>query len=276
MGNSFFSSYDIGSKNEVIASIYNQSGKNGSDLWIFKNGKIRLTKTNYNNNYPSFSSNGKYVYFVADRGRQNTSRYDQNSYIWRMPSNGGGGLTRIGTPSYRFLNPIESPDGTKILFSSREFYDNSPFIWYEKRNGSLPTQLKQGVNASWLDNNTIIFSAKDENTGFYSIWTADIDGSNLTQIIYDNEMDCLFPEADPFGQYIAYVKQRPNNIKSVERQSRDIYIYHLKENLSQQITTNISRDDMPHWSPEGDYLYFRSSRGLAWSIWRLSTNFLKN
>lgn len=275
IGSSYFGSYSVGKENEIIVSIYNQEGKVGSDLWIFKHGKMRLTKTNYFNQYPCFSADGMNAYFVASRGKQNQSQDDQNSYIWRMPSNGAGGLTRIGTPVYQYLYPVESPDGSKILFSAREFYENSPFIWYMQKNGALPTQLKQGSFASWIDSNTIVFSAKDENTGFYSIWTSHIDGSNLTQIIFDNEMDCIFPQADNSGQYVAYVKQSPNKNETVEMQSRDIYIFHFKDGLSQQITTNISRDDMPHWSPKGEYLYFRSSRGLTWNVWRLSTAFLK-
>lgn len=274
IGSSYFSSYSVGPSDEIIVSIYNQDGKFGSDLWIFKNGKIRLTNTNYFNQYPSFSSDGKIVYFAASSGKINQTKYDQNSYIWRMSSGGAGGLTRIGTPTYQIFYPLESPDGSKILFSSREFFDNSPFIWYMQKNGALPTQLKKGLFASWIDSTTIVFSAKDENTGFYSIWTFNIAGSNLTQIIFDNEMDCIFPTVDHSGQFIAYVKQYPNKNKIVEMQSRDIHIFQFKDGLSQQITTNISRDDMPHWSPKGDYLYFRSSRGLNWNIWRISTTFL--
>jgi hypothetical protein len=187
---------------------------------------------------------------------------------------GAGGLTRIGTPVYQFLNPQQSPDGTKILFSSREFFENSPFIWYMKKNGALPTQLKQGTYAEWLDDETIIFSAKDENTGLFAIWKSNIDGSNLTQIIADNEMDCISPTIDPTKKFVAYVKQAPKGNKVEKLQSRDVHVFQLDDALSQQITTNISRDDMPKWSPDGGYLYFRSSRGLAWNIWRLSTGFL--
>ncbi len=276
IGKNFFNSYSVGSNGQIITTIYNQDGKKGSDLWIFKNGKIRLTKTNYFNRYPSFSIDGKYVYFSATRGKRYSNVYDQNSYIWRMPSNGAGGLTRIGTPTYKFYNPVESPDGTKILFSSKEFYENSPFIWYMQKNGALPTQLKQGISATWMNDNKIVFSAKDENTGLFSIWTSNIDGSDLTQIISDNELDCIQPEVDPNGNFIAFTKQLPNKNSIITKQSRDIYIFNIKNNLSQQITTNISRDDMPHWSKQGDYIYFRSSRGLAWNIWRLSTKFLDN
>lgn len=272
---SYFESYSVGPNNQILASIHNQEGKSGSDLWIFKAGRMRLTKSNLFNRYPSFSASGKNVYFVASRGQQKSmDKYEQNSYIWRMPSDGSGGFTRIGTPAYHFLDPIESPDGSRILFSSREFFENSPFIWYMQQNGALPTQLKQGHYANWLDSNRIVFSAKDENTGLYSVWTSRIDGSNLTQIISDNEMDCIYPVANPSGEWIAYVKQAPNRDRSLEAQSRDIHVFGFRDGLSQQITTNISRDDMPRWSPEGDYLYFRSSRGLAWNIWRLDTAFL--
>lgn len=274
MGESYFSSYSVSSNNKIVASIYNRNGKDGSDIWIFSGGKIRLTKTNYFNNDPSFSADTKNVYFVSSRGKSRFQKYDQNSYVWRMPSYTTGGLTRIGSPAYKFLSPKESPDGRKILFCSREFSQNSPFIWYMKDNGALPTQLKQGIHANWLDNDKIIFSTQDENTDLYSIWTCMVDGSNLTQIITDNEMDCLFPSADKSGQYIAYVKQLPNTNKIEEWQSRDIYIFHLKDGLSQQITTNISRDDLPEWSNDGKYLYFRSSRGLSWNIWRVPTAFL--
>lgn len=275
IGAAFFSSYSVGPNNELIVSIINQDGKNGSDLWIIKNGKMRLTKSNYFNQYPSFSTDSKYVYFVSNRGKKISNIFDQNCYVWKMPSNGAGGLTRIGTPTNQFFYPAESLDGKKVLFSSREFFDNSPFIWYMQKNGALPTQLKQGSYANWVDNETIIFSAKDENTGLYTIWTSKIDGSNLTQIIEDAEMDCIFPEIDNSGQFVAYVKQLPNKKKIKETQSRDIFVYHLADGLSQQLTTNISRDDLPHWAPDGKYLYFRSSRGLAWNIWRLSTDFLK-
>ena len=274
VGASYFSSYAVGPSNEILVSIYNKDGQSGSDLWVYKNGKVRLTKTNYFNQHPSFSADGKSVYFAASRGKKSADAYDQNSYIWRMSSNGAGGLTRIGTPVYQFINPKESPDGEKILFSSREFFENSPFIWYMKKNGALPTQLKQGTYADWVDDETIIFSAKDENTGLYAIWKSNIDGSNLTQIISDNEMDCISPTIDPTKKFVAYVKQSPKGSKVEELQSRDVHVFQLDDALSQQITTNISRDDMPKWSPDGDYLYFRSSRGLAWNVWRLSTDFL--
>lgn len=235
---------------------------------------MRLTKTNYFNQDPSFSSDGKAVYFTSTRGKQAQGKFDQHDYVWRMPSQGSGGLTRIGTPSYKISGAIESPDGSKILFSTREFFDNSHFVWYMQKNGALPTMLKQGQYASWIDNETIVFAAPDENTGLFSIWTCKIDGSNLTQIVADNVMDCIYPAVSPDGKYLAFVKQTPSKDVTTEAQSRDIHAFHFADGLSQQLTTNTSRDDMPKWSRDGKFLYFRSSRGLSWTIWRLDAGFL--
>jgi len=269
---SFFGYYSVGLNSEILMSIYNQNS-NISDLWIFKSGKIRLTKSSYNNNFPSFSSSGNYVYFTSSRGKNIAGKSEQNSYVWRTLSSGAGGITRIGTPAYSYEYPIESPNGEQILYSSKELYGNNNFIWYMKNNGDLPTQLKQGTAPNWIASNKIIFVARDEHTNLYSIWTCNIDGSKLTQIIADNELHSIQPEPSPNGKYIAYVKQKKGEKNG---DSRDIYIYRLADGLSQQITTNESRDDLPKWSKDGQYLFFRSSRGVGWNVWRLPTTFLSD
>ncbi|MBW1989176.1 MAG: PD40 domain-containing protein [Deltaproteobacteria bacterium] len=266
---SYFQNYAVNKKDEVVLSIFNQEGHDGSDLWVYKTGKMRLTKTNYFHWDPAFSADGQSVYFVSDKGRVPRSASDQACYLWKVRSTGFGGLTRIGTPAYRYYSPAESPDGEHILVTCQEFMGNSHFLWYMKSNGALPTQLKQGQAGQWLDNQTIIFQAPDENTGLQTIWTCKIDGSVLTQILSDSEMLCIQPAPSPDGKYVAYVKQKPG-----KPESRDVYIMNLKDGLSQQLTTNKSRDDLPHWSADGKYLYFRSSRGLAWNLWRLDTSFL--
>lgn len=265
----YFDNFNVGDGNDVVLSEHNQQGQLGADLWILKGGKIRLTKTNFTHNDPSFSRDGKNVYFVSRRGQMASNDHDQLSYVWRIAGSGSGGLTRIGTPMFDIYTPAESPDGNRILLACTEFRTSSPFIWIMEKNGALPTQIKQGEFASWLDNNTIIFQTKDENSGLFTIWTCKTDGSELTQIIADPKLDCLQPMAAPAGAHIAFVKQ-----KSGDNRTRDLYIFGIKDGLVQQITTNNSRDDLPKFSPDGKFLYFRSSRGLKWSIWRLSTNFL--
>ena len=275
-GNSFIGSYDVGSNNEILASLFSTNGNIRSDLWVMEKTKKRLTKTNYLNLFPSFSSDDKSIYFVSAKGKKINSIYDQKSYIWKINSNGLGGITRIGTPTFQSFLPLESSDGENILYTTSEFFGASQFIWIMNKNGTLPTQLTQGFDASWINDSSVVFSSLDEDTGKACIWTSNTDGSNLTQLICDESMDAIHPQFDNTGRYLAYVKQESNIDKSKEKQSRDVYIYDTQTGLSQQVTTNISRDDMPKWSEDGAYLYFRSSRGLSWNIWRIPTDFLND
>ncbi len=261
IGQPYLFHFDVGAKNEIIASIANQDGKEGSDLWLFDNNrKIRLTKTKYFHNQPSLSSDGKLVYFASNKGHKTSN----SSYIWRIRKNGKGGMTRIGDGSFEISYPSESPDGKNLLFANREFVDSPRFIWSMGRTGSLPTQIVQGSSPSWVDNETIVFAARVENSGKFGIWTVKSDGSQLTQLITDDEMNLFYPAMDPTGKYLLYVAQKGN-----KAMSRDIYLFNMEEGLSQQLTTNKSRDDLPKWSHGGKYMYFRSSRGAEWNIWRV-------
>lgn len=269
---SSFSSYDVGKDDRIVASVFNQEGRNGSDIWVFSGGKTRISNSNYFNDFPSFSADSEKIYFSSTRNKATGGMYDQNCYIWRMVASGAGGITRIGTPVFAYAGAQESPDAQRLLFDAREFFENSSFVWFSTPNGSLPTMLTQGRDPRWMDNEKIIFSTVDENSGLEAIWTLNIVGSELTQIISDPELDCLSPEASPNGKHIAYVKQTPGE---ENRSTRDVFVYTIETGLSQQITTNSSRDDMPQWSETGDALFFRSTRGLSWNIWKVSTTFLE-
>lgn len=262
----YFSHYDVNDDKGVLVSIPNVAPHKGSDLWIVKTGKARLTNTNYHHHTPSFSDNGEWVLFSSRRGKVIVSEYSQDSFIWRMKSNATGGITQVGSPNYLYRNPQYSSDQSKILTEMISLKGEKPYIWYMESNGSLPTQLTPGENPSWLNDDTIVFCAKDNVSGKYCIWTTKLDGSLLTQLICDPRFDCIQPAPHPHGRYIAFVKQ-PSG--ATTKASRDIFVYNIENGQVQQITTNKSRDDLPNWSDDGSMLYFRSSRGLSWNVWRV-------
>jgi Tol biopolymer transport system component len=269
-----FQSYSVSENGRVVLSLFNQEGKGGLDIWAYSSGKQRITKTSHFNYSPSFSNSAEKIYYASKRGKKRWTSYDQEDYIWRVRSSGGGGITRLGYPAYAYVGSVEeSSDGAHILYSSREFMETSPFVWYAQVNGSLPTQLTQGREPKWIDEDTISFVAVDENTGRDTIWTLNLDGGMLTQVIADQDSDCLHAAPSPDGRFIAYVKQDPKAKNSDE--TRDIYVYDLETGLSQQLTTNTSRDDMPRWSNNGSYLLFRSTRGVGWNIWRVDTSTIR-
>lgn len=285
----YFVTFDVNDSVGILLEIPNGKTHSGSDLWIFKNGKTRLTKTGYYHNRPSFSDDGNYVIFSSRKGKNVITNYAEDSYIWRMRSNAAGGMTRIGSPAFEYYYPSYSPDQSKVLCDVKSLRGEDISIWYMEANGVLPSQLTKGEYPRWLNDDTISFCAKDEITGRYGVWSCGIDGSMLTQLVVDSEFDCIMPSPHPHGKFIAFVKQKPLSeikltskelsgksaetvalIKEAKRdQTRDIFVYDINSGLVKQITTNASRDDMPRWSDDGNYIYFRSTRGLNWNVWRV-------
>lgn len=202
-----FENYSVGKDGRVAVSLYNNEGSEGIDVWVYTPGKMRVTRTNHFNFAPSFSADGSKLYFTSKRGRAFWGEYDQSHYIWRVSSQGGGGVTRLGHPSYSYEGTVhESPAGDRILYAARELGNSEPYIWMADINGNLPTQISAGIDPSWLSDETILFVANDDNTRLDTIWTQRADGTQLTQLITDTEAHCLHPAPSPDGRYIAYVK----------------------------------------------------------------------
>lgn len=280
-------SFSVSNDDKVVLSLWNdpENPYSGVDLWIAGGGigMMRLTNSDHINLNASFSNDSSQVYFTSRRDKKRWDPREQADYLWRMSVKGGGGITRIGSPAYSYLNKVvESPNGENILYSTLEkfrTYDekirSNASIWVSSTNGKLPTQIAQGYAPVWLDNETIVYTANDSNHGKSTIWSVKIDGSQRTQFISDTNNNCLQPMPSPNGRLVAYVMEDIEDRLKQERSkakesSRDIYIYNFETGLSQQITTNRSRDDMPGWSSDGKFLLFRSTRGASQNIWRVN------
>jgi len=266
-----FHHYGLHGKDKVVYSVENGSNNSGFDLWVTngRTGKIRLTNTKLVHKYPSFSSDGKYVYFISRRGQS----FDNNSsYMWRMAANGSGGLTRIGNGVFSHTQAVqESPDGQYILYATKERYGGTSTIWFARKNGSVPTQLTVGTSAVWLDDNTIMYEASDRSYGLSSIWKMKLDGSEKTLIISERKSDVIQVIPSPDRKKLAYVTQdryKKTGIKNTS--SRDVWIKDLATGSPTKITTNLSQDFLPQWASDSKALFFASSRGVNWNIWKMN------
>ena len=70
----------------------------------------RLTQSSVIDTEPKYSADGRYIYFVSDRGGA--------PQIYRMPSNGGNPERVTFTGSYN-ISPCISPDGRWLAYVSR-------------------------------------------------------------------------------------------------------------------------------------------------------------
>lgn len=256
----YFSDYDVSSSDneEIVVSEFNKETKS-SRLWLV-DGQSKsqvIQKMGYLSS-PTFSPDNEYVVFSH---RDFSGR---NQYVYKTKKTGLSGLSRIVAGAPVVESASLSEDGKTLVYTQRETARSVSFIWTQDINGNYPTQLRSGVHPSW-HGDLIYFQRKDEGNGFYSIWSVPFKGGQMQQVIAESNADVTDVSISPDGRYIAYVvssKQRDN--------LGDIYIRKIDNPIPIQITSNASRDDLPKWSSDSEFVYFRSSRGGAWSIWRMN------
>jgi dipeptidyl aminopeptidase/acylaminoacyl peptidase len=270
-------------------------------------GVIRNTDSNYHTINPSFGTDtagNVYIYYASNR------MDDPRFHIWRVNSGRPFGVTRItwgrSSESYPYTSPLP---GGPVLYTARLEGARDSQVWMVNADGTLPTQLRDGEDASFSpDGGWIVFTRKDQATGVYNLWIMKKDGSNLSQITFHSrdwekkakaetgksqkassqsgahgkaEAGGTSSAKEPGNKLVGDVHPRwsPDGTRVVfasdrgrdyyGRHNMDIWMISCDGSNLTQLTTNGSEDDYPVWDPSGNYVYFVSNRGFEWNVWRL-------
>ncbi|MEE2635964.1 MAG: S9 family peptidase [Acidobacteriota bacterium] len=76
------------------------------------------------------------------------------------------------------------------------------------------------------------------------------------------------PQVSPDGQRVAYVVSSLD--LEADRRRTDIWVVDVAGGTPQQLTSHPAGDFNPRWSPDGDQLYFLSTRSGASQVWHLA------
>lgn len=130
--------------------VFDLASKGEKDLYLIpsQGGEVkRLTHTSFNERHPSFSRDGKWIYFGSDR--------NGDFQIWKMPTGGGEAVlvARKGGST-----PQESPDGRTLFYTNSEG-DEGLELWKVSLVGGEETFVLDDV---WYRS----FSAKQEGIYF--------------------------------------------------------------------------------------------------------------
>jgi len=227
-------------------------------------GITTITESAYIDKDPSFTPDGKYIYFCSNRGGNDFA-------IWRIGYGMPLGLTRITSGMFRTEDVRVSPslNANKIAYASLAptagIFELQ--IWTATLQGALQTQFRYGRWPDWSpDGKKIVFSSRDRRTGNYKIWMMDADGTNWTQLTFGDGND-IQPKFSPDGKYIAFASNVGVDYRKVH--NYDIWVMRVDGSMKTQLTTNGSEDRNPIWAPDGKTIYFVSNRGGTWNIWSI-------
>lgn len=228
--------------------------------------KTQLTTGLWRDIHPALSPEGQYIYFSSNRsGLRNT--------LWRMLTVGTGGITKITNSDSADYAPALGEKSDVLVFSSLPPSANAPQIWTVQKDGSLPTQIREGESPQLSpDGKKILFVRmsgtvnKYRNKRLRQLWVLNFDGSAETILTEAVNGDIKDARWSPDGQWVMYACDEGQD--STRANNYDIYLMSADGSPPMQLTTNGSWDDGPCMDPAQEYIYFRSNRGGHFNIWR--------
>jgi Tol biopolymer transport system component/DNA-binding winged helix-turn-helix (wHTH) protein len=154
-----------------------------------------------------------------------------------------------------------SPDGKKLAFSSILSQDN---IW---RRDLLhpdapalqmyPSTMQQNEAQYSPDGQHVVFDST--RSGTWSVWMADVDGSNLVQI--SHEQAAGFPRWSPNSRKMVFQMEEPDGSVSV-------YVADTSDRVPRRLAIPFRRATFPDWSRDGKWIYFRTFESGRQQIYR--------
>lgn len=272
------------------------SGSNLRSVLIGGAGIQHITTESYDDKFPAFTPDGKYIVFASNRRRQNLSD------ILRVNEAGRSGIANIyvSNRSTITMSPSFAADGTmaveicEVDDAGGRVAVSDHYIWTIGGPNEYPTQIVKGAQPKISpDGKLIAYIGSDQN-----LWVSAVDGSNQIQLTTNaesireryfeqlgDEDKSVFKQLDeagikpiypyshpswsPDGNYILFASMEGND--PTGRPNEDIWIMDNEGGSKQQLTTNGSTDKYPLMSPDMKSVYFLSNRGERWAMWRIQS-----
>ncbi|MDM8526959.1 hypothetical protein QUF58_02000 [Anaerolineales bacterium HSG24] len=224
---------------------------------------------------PSWSSDGKQLFFFGEEGVDRQFLGDGREFIFDGISNGLVVLTNASPqPDMADMVLVQeikwkqgtarttnvSPNGKIVAFdaefgsSYRIFFVDLGYV-----EQFLPYEI-QGEQADWAPNSQELAyrSGRDGVTG---VWISNANDTGH-KLLTNNSSDS-FPSWSPNGQTVAFSREIEGNI--------DIYTVDIDGGNLRRLTNSPGPDTLPIYTPSGDIIY-RSTGSGYWAIWKMTAN----
>jgi Tol biopolymer transport system component len=184
----------------------------------------------------------------------------QGNHLWRVPVSGGG-LERIELAGSPVSSPGIARSGHRLAFAHRQ--DNTD-LWKIE-----PGQPLKSFASSTLNDDDPQFSPDGRKVAFasartgrtMSIYVANADGTNPNPRSPETGRHQGSPRWSPDGRSIAFDAAGADG-------HWDIFIVDAEGGTPRRLTTFEGDENVPSWSRDGKWIYFRSDRSGRQEIWR--------
>ncbi len=176
--------------------------------------------------------------------------------IFTVPVERGPTRNLTRTSGAHDREPAWSPDGRQIAFVSDQ--NGEEEIWLVDQDGkSPPRQLTDGHRGRLHD---LAWSPDGERIAYRDhglrLYLADVDSGRHRQIADDPAVFGLSFAWSPHGGHLAFSLGHANG-------NRSLYLWSAIDDQVRQLTDEIFSESSPTWGPNGDYLFYLSTR--EWS-----------
>jgi tricorn protease len=164
-----------------------------------------------------------------------------------------GDLRQITGGAARDVNPVYSPDGTRLAWVSDS--SGREEVWVAPAEGGAPERisdvdaLKQQIVWS-PDGKALAYTASDNKLRLY-----DFAGKRTTVLVTSPYGGIGSPVFIPNGEMLAYTRQDQDR-------TSDIYMVAATGGQDHRVTFDSYNDASPRFSPDGATIYFRRTEGV--------------
>jgi len=129
--------------------------------------------------------------------------------LYKIPTSGAAGVTRLTSGSYVDIEPAFAPDGSALYFASDRASHLHKICRIRADGGAGVTRITHGDSEDRLpaitpDNQTLYYTSRPFNASDYQLWRADVNGSLPTQL-----RDGWQPRISPDGKRILFCARDP-------------------------------------------------------------------
>jgi eukaryotic-like serine/threonine-protein kinase len=235
-----------------------------TQLWVLRrsDGKAAaITGGRTNVQSPSWSRDGRTLYFVSNRGG--------SMDLWQQRLDDVG--TALGEPvrittGIGMLRAAFSPDGSKLAYSRGGIVTNvwivpiladRPATWADAKQLTFDEANVEFVDVS-PDGQRLLVSS--DKTGNPDLWSLPADGGEMQQVTNDSTPDWL-GRFSPDGRTIGFYSYRSG--------ARDLWVMPADSGRARQLTNHQGDNYFAGWSPDGRSVITYSNRSGKNQIWEV-------